>query len=75
MTRIKQRTAEYRMTNEERWNRSRSAGACAACREIFFKIDRIHSFDIQYSLFDILFFKVSFSVKLVFSAASSWADT
>jgi hypothetical protein len=30
------------MTNDERWNRSRSAGACAACREIFFKIDRIH---------------------------------
>ena len=53
MTRIKLRTAEYRMTNDERWNRSRSAGACAACREIFFEIDRIHSFDVRCWMFDV----------------------
>ncbi len=30
----------------------------------FFKIDRIHYFDIRHSLFDIRFFRVSFSIKL-----------
>jgi len=39
-------------------------------RSIFFKTDRIHSFDIRYSLFDILFFRVSFSIKLAAFQAS-----
>jgi hypothetical protein len=30
----------------------------------FYKIDRIHSFDIHYSTFDIRFFNVSFSIRL-----------
>ena len=30
----------------------------------FYKIDRIQSFDIRYSLFDIRFFRVSFSICL-----------
>jgi len=38
------RTAEYRISNVEGWNR---------CALSFFKIDRIHSFDIRYSVFDI----------------------
>ena len=29
------RTAEYRISNVEGWNRSRSAGACAACWDLF----------------------------------------
>jgi hypothetical protein len=43
------------MTNDERWNRSRSAGACAACREIFLKqTEYIHStFDVGRSMFDV----------------------
>ncbi len=48
-----------------------------------FKIDRIHSFDIRYSLFDIRYSlfdklrkaKVSFSIKLVAPGAGDWADT
>ena len=35
-------------------------------RSIFFKIDRIHHFDIRYSLFDIRFFRVSFSIRPAF---------
>ena len=35
----------------------------------FYKIDRIHYFDIRYSLFDIRFSIVSFSIKL---AAAQW---
>ena len=31
---------------------------------IFYKIDRIPYFDIRYSLFDILFFRVSFPIRL-----------
>ncbi len=41
----------YGMSIVELWNRSRSAGACAACRSIFFKIDRIHSFDNRHLTF------------------------
>jgi len=44
--------------------RSCSAGACAACCSVFFKIDRIHYFEIRHSLFDIRFFRVSFSIRL-----------
>jgi len=40
----------------------------------FFKIDRIHSFDIRHSLFDIRFFRVSFSIRLAVFLASGWAD-
>ncbi|CAB1074980.1 hypothetical protein D1AOALGA4SA_2800 [Olavius algarvensis Delta 1 endosymbiont] len=32
-------------------------------RSVFFKIDRIHSFDIRYSLFDIRFFKVFYPIR------------
>ena len=42
---IKQRTAEYRITNIE-FRRMESF------REIFFKIDRIHSFDVRCWTFD-----------------------
>ncbi|CAB1081596.1 hypothetical protein D1AOALGA4SA_9244 [Olavius algarvensis Delta 1 endosymbiont] len=38
------RTAEYRISNVEGWNRFAQS---------FYKIDRIHSFDIRHSLFDI----------------------
>jgi hypothetical protein len=53
------------MSNVEGWNRF--------AQTFFYKIDRstqklttgrIHSFDIHYSIFDILFFKVSFSIRL-----------
>ena len=55
---VKKRTAEpqnveYRM----------SKGGCASLGR-FLKKDRMHSFDIRHSLFDIRFFKVSFSIKL-----------
>jgi len=55
---VKKRTAEpknieYRM----------SKGGIAALG-LFYKIDRIPSFDIRYSVFDIRFFRVSFSIKL-----------
>jgi hypothetical protein len=33
------------------------------------------SFDIRYSLFDIRFFRVSFSMKLAAFQAGGWADT
>jgi len=40
----------------------------------FSKIDRIHSFDIRYSLFDKPFkVEVSFSIKLAAFQASGWA--
>ncbi|CAB1061983.1 hypothetical protein D1BOALGB6SA_6759 [Olavius sp. associated proteobacterium Delta 1] len=41
----------------------------------FFKIDRIHYFDIRHSLFDIRFFRVSFSIKPAVFLAGGWADT
>jgi hypothetical protein len=37
-------------------------------------MDRIHPFDIRHSLFDIRFFKVSFSIKLAAFKASGWAE-
>jgi hypothetical protein len=49
----------------------------------FFKIDRstqklttgrIHPFDIQHSLFDIRFFRISFSIRLAAFQASGGAD-
>jgi hypothetical protein len=54
---------EYRMSNKEPqnvevWYRSRSAGACVACRAVFFIQDArmhyfdIHVIDIEYSIFD-----------------------
>jgi hypothetical protein len=46
-----------------------------ASLHLFNKKDRIHSFDIRYSLFDIRFFSVSFSIKLAAFQASGWADT
>jgi hypothetical protein len=39
----------------------------------FFKIDRIHHFDIRHSLFDIRFFRVSFSIRLAVFRASGAA--
>ena len=41
----------------------------------FYKIDRIHSFDIHYSTFDIRFFKVSFKIRLAAFQAGGGADT
>ena len=40
---------------------------------LFIKIDRIHSFDIRHSLFDIRFFKVSFSIRPAVFLASGAA--
>ena len=45
--------ANRRMSKDEGWNRSRSAGACAACREIIFKTDRIHLFDVRCWAFNV----------------------
>ena len=51
----------------------------AECRRVeslcsvFFKIDRIHYFDIRHSLFDIRFFRVSFSIRLAAFQASGGA--
>jgi hypothetical protein len=66
---VKKRTAEpqnieYRM----------SKGRIASLNH-FYKIGRIHYFDIRDSLFDIRFFRVSFSIKLAAFQASGWADT
>ena len=47
--------AEVGMWNAEGWSR---------CALSFFKIDRIHHFDIRHSLFDIRFFRVSFPIRL-----------
>ena len=44
-------------------------------RSVFYKIDRIHPFDIHNSIFDIRFFKVSFSIKLADFQASGGAET
>jgi hypothetical protein len=67
---VKKRTAEpqnieYRM----------SKGGFAPLSHFFYKIDRIHSFDIHYSIFDIRFFKVSFLDQTGLFTASGWADT
>jgi hypothetical protein len=46
-------------SNVEGWNRF--------AQSFFYKIDRIHSFDppaAEHSLFDICFFKVSFSIRM-----------
>jgi hypothetical protein len=40
----------------------------------FYKIDRIHYFDIRHSLFDIRFFRVSFSIRLAAFQASGGAE-
>ena len=58
---------ECRMSNVEGWFRF--------AQSFFYKIDRIHSFDIRHSLFDIRFFKVSFSIRLAAFQASGGADT
>ena len=51
---------------------------------LFYKIDRstqklttgrIHSFDIRHSLFDIRFFKVSFSIRPAVFLVGGWTDT
>ena len=52
------RTAEYRISN-----RRMSKGGIALL-SLFNKIDRIHYFDIHYSIFDIRFFSVSFPIRL-----------
>jgi hypothetical protein len=52
------RTAEYRMSNVEGWFRF--------AQSFFYKIDRIHYFDIHYSLFDIRFFISSVRQGLFF---------
>jgi hypothetical protein len=49
--------------------RQRLRGVCTACRSFFFKIDRIHSFDIRYSLFDI-----RYSLLLKFLLRSNWSS-
>ena len=43
------------------------------CAQSFYKIVRIHSFDIHDSIFDIRFFKVSFSFNLAAFQASGGA--
>jgi len=44
---------------------------------LFYKKDRIPTFDIRYSIFIIRYslFKVSFSIKPAIVAAGGWADT
>jgi hypothetical protein len=42
-------------------------------REIFFKIDRIHSFDVRCWTFDVRCSSVSFSIKLAAFQAIGWA--
>jgi len=66
---IKQRTAEYRITNNE-------LQRVESLRSISFnkKIEHIPStFDIHYSIFDIRFFRVSISIKLAAVQASGAA--
>jgi len=50
--RAEQRTAEYRISNR----RIMKDGIAALCLFSLIKIDRIPSFDIRYSVFDIRFF-------------------
>jgi hypothetical protein len=59
---IKQQTAESRTM-------------VSLCSFFFYRMDRIHSFEIRHSVFDIRFFKVSFSIKLTAFWASGGADT
>ncbi len=58
--------AEVGMWNAEGWSR------CALSFQLI-KIDRMPSFDIRYSLFDIRFLKVSSSIKLTVFQASGAA--
>ncbi len=51
MARIKQRTAEYRISNRRISNIE--CRMMESLREIFFKTDRIHSFDVQCWTFEI----------------------
>ena len=51
--------------NVEGWNRFAQS---------FFKIDRIHYFDIRHSLFDIRFFRVSSMIRLDAFQASGGAE-
>ncbi len=57
------------MSNVEGWFRF--------AQSFFYNLDRIHSFDIDihYSIFDIRFFKVSFSIRLAAFQASGGAET
>jgi hypothetical protein len=41
---------------------------------LFYKLDRIPSFDIRYSLFEIRFLKDSYSIKLADPATSGGAE-
>jgi hypothetical protein len=54
-------------------NRRISKGGFAVLNSL--KIDRIHPFDIHYSIFDIRFFRASASIKLAALRASGRADT
>jgi hypothetical protein len=68
---IKQRTAEYRITNNE-FRRMESLRSVSLLK----KIEYIPStFDIRHLLFDICFFRVSFSIRLAVFLACGWADT
>lgn len=42
---------------------------------VFLKIDRIHYFDIRYSLIDIRFFRASFSIRLAAPPTNGDTDT
>jgi len=44
-------------------------------REIFFKTDRIHSFDVRCWTFNVRRSSVSLSIKLAIFQAGGWADT
>ncbi len=48
---------------------------CGITSLSLFKIDRILSFDVRHSMFDIRFFRVSIFDHTARSATSGWADT
>ena len=77
MTWIKQRTAEYRMTNNGIALRGVGVRTPTSrrLREIFFKTDRIHSFDVRCWTFDVGRSSVYFSIKLAAFQASGSAET
>ena len=65
LRKVKKRTAEPQNIECRRVGSLRSV--------IFYKIDRIPYFDIRYSLFDILFFIVSFTIRPAAFQASGGA--
>ena len=64
---IKQRTAENQMTSDEWW-------MMGSLREIFFKTDRIHSFDVRCWMFDVGRSLVYFSIWPAVFLVGGWAE-